>query len=147
MSTSRIPQKLRRAVRDRAGGRCEYCRYPDGPPSCAAFQCDHCVPASGGGATSADNLAWSCPACNAAKAGAAEVPDPRTGRPAPLFHPRRDAWADHFRWSADLRRVIGRTAVGRATVVRLRMNRPDARESRGLLRLLGLHPPPDGSAE
>ncbi|MBI4600414.1 MAG: HNH endonuclease [Planctomycetes bacterium] len=49
--------------------------------------------------------------------------DPHTGRLVRLFHPRRDAWADHFEWRGPL--LLGRTPVGRVTVVVLAMNHPD----------------------
>jgi hypothetical protein len=42
---------------------------------------------------------------------------------APLFHPRRDRWSDHFTFEGV--HVIGISAVGRATVQVLNMN--DAR--------------------
>src|SRR5258705_2899588 len=35
-----------------------------------------------------------------------------------LFHPRRDAWSEHFRW--EQARMAGRTAVGRVTIEVLR---------------------------
>jgi len=43
---------------------------------------------------------------------------------APLFHPRRDRWHDHFAWSAAT--ILGRTAIGRTTVDVLAMNAPEA---------------------
>jgi hypothetical protein len=41
----------------------------------------------------------------------------------PLFDPRRDRWADHFRWTGGYR-LVGRTPSGRATIAALGMNRP-----------------------
>jgi hypothetical protein len=41
---------------------------------------------------------------------------------AVLFHPRRDIWDDHFAVQDHV--VVGRTAVGRATVRVLEMNLP-----------------------
>ena len=41
----------------------------------------------------------------------------------PLFHPRRQRWQDHFEWSKDGEQVIGRTAVGRSTIIALQLNR------------------------
>jgi hypothetical protein len=40
----------------------------------------------------------------------------------PLFHPRRQRWSRHFRWSADGLHLEGLTRVGRATVERLALN-------------------------
>ena len=34
-----------------------------------------------------------------------------------LFDPRRQRWSEHFAWSDDGTRVIGRTPCGRATVL------------------------------
>lgn len=50
----------------------------------------------------------------------------------------RDVWAEHFEWQgAELR---GRTAIGRATVQTLRLNRPDAVAVRHLLMREGVFP-------
>jgi len=40
-----------------------------------------------------------------------------------LFNPRRDLWAEHFRWSGP--RLTGKSLVGRTTVNVLCMNRPE----------------------
>ena len=48
--------------------------------------------------------------------------DPESKKPAALFNPRLDRWADHFRW--DGLQIAGRTAVGRTTVWVLKMNSP-----------------------
>jgi hypothetical protein len=55
----------------------------------------------------------------------------------PLFHPRRDRWSDHFRWTRDCR-IRGRTPTGRATVLALGMNRPAVIAIRKMLLELGL---------
>jgi hypothetical protein len=47
----------------------------------------------------------------------------------PLFHPRRDAWSDHFAVRSG--RIIGLTRIGRATVRLLNMNAPRRVELRG----------------
>ena len=49
--------------------------------------------------------------------------DPVSGELVPLFHPRRDRWAEHFQFRGV--RIEGLTPVGRATVHVLAMN--DAR--------------------
>jgi hypothetical protein len=46
--------------------------------------------------------------------------DPVGGKLVPLFHPRRDAWTDHFEFQGP--RIVGLTATGRATVYVLAMN-------------------------
>ena len=45
------------------------------------------------------------------------------GEIVPLFNPRAQSWSEHFRWSANATRVEGLTAIGRATIIALRMNR------------------------
>lgn len=109
------------AVVRRAGSRCEYCHAPQRVVG-YRLEREHIVPLARGGVTVLDNLALACRGCNAAKAAQVEALDPRTRRLVQLFNPRTQGWADHFRWSRDGTRVIGRTAVGRATVVALRMN-------------------------
>ena len=51
-------------------------------------------------------------------------PDGETGAESALFNPRRQVWEEHFRVDAESGEIAGLTAVGRATVVRLRLKRP-----------------------
>jgi hypothetical protein len=39
-----------------------------------------------------------------------------------LFHPRQDAWEEHFRLDRQNGEIIGLTAIGRVTVIELKMN-------------------------
>jgi hypothetical protein len=48
--------------------------------------------------------------------------DPQTNRVVPLFNPRTQLWAEHFAWSGDGLRIVGQTAIARATCSRLDMN-------------------------
>ena len=50
----------RREVRQRAGGRCEYCQLPQ-DYSALRFHIDHVVGTQHGGADSPQNLALACP--------------------------------------------------------------------------------------
>ncbi len=77
---------------------------------------------SGGETTSEENLALACVTCSLRKAARTHARDPRTRKSVPLFHPRRDRWSDHFRWTDDCH-LIGRTPTGRATITALGMNR------------------------
>jgi hypothetical protein len=108
-----------RIVEERAAGRCEYCRMHQDLQG-ATFHVEHVHPTSKGGSSDPDNLAWACPGCNLAKSDRIEVPDPDTGAHVSLFHPRRDEWSAHFRWEDH--RLIGRTPIGRATVLALDLN-------------------------
>ncbi len=68
-----------------------------------------------------------------------EARDPLSGDLVQLFHPRRNGWAEHFRLHLN-GRIEGRTAIGRATVAQLAMNRRTAMRARRLwlgTRLLG----------
>ena len=53
-------------------------------------------------------------------------------------HLRRDVWTEHFAWEGA--RLTGRTAVGRATIQTLRLNRVDAVSVRQLLMREGVYP-------
>ena len=141
MSGPHVPAQLRARVRKRAKGRCEYCQYPQ--QGCyAIFNCDHVLPFALGGPTSYENLVWACPTCNVTKGKQTHGSDPATGDSVPLFNPRLQKWPDHFRWSEDNLRVIGRTPTGRATVRALRMNRHGVARVRTYLIARGVHPPP-----
>ncbi len=127
-------RNLRELVEARADGRCEYCRRYQDLLGETFFEVEHIIPRSQGGPTIPENLAFACRRCNLLKGGATETFDRRTGRPAPLFNPRRDLWHDHFRRSRDSLRIYGRTATGRATVERLRLNSPAEQRARQIQR-------------
>lgn len=59
----------------------------------------------------------------------------------PLFHPRNQQWATHFNWSQDGSEIIGRTAIGRATIAALKMNHLEIVEARRRWASVGWHPP------
>ena len=104
-------EAVERQVRERADGRCEYCRMHESLQG-ATFHIEHVVPRSRGGDSSPENLAWACPRCNLCKSNRVEVPDPESGQRVPLFNPRTDRWGDHFRW--DDYRVVPLSAIGDA---------------------------------
>lgn len=101
------------------------------------------IPEPRGGSDELDNLAFACLGCNGHKHAKTEASDPVTGKPAPLFHPRRHRWKDHFAWSQDYTLIIGETATGRATVSALQLNREAHINLRSLLYAAGAHPPPE----
>ena len=136
---SEFTSPLVRQVAERAGHRCEYCQTPQAVTA-QPFHLDHVLPRSRGGETTAENLCYACPRCNLLKGDAVEAEDPRTGRRVLLFNPRLDRWDDHFRWSASYQRIVGRTAIGRATVVALRLNAEVLVQARKLWVLLKLIP-------
>jgi HNH endonuclease len=137
---SRLPAALRRAVQERARGLCEYCQSSIEITG-QEFTVDHIVPRSLGGDDDVSNLCFCCFGCNTHKQAATQGRDPRTRQVAPLFNPRLDRWNDHFRWSPTWTRIIGRTAVGRATVEVLHLNRLVLVRARIVWAQNDLHPP------
>ncbi len=126
---------LRSRIRDRAGNRCEYCRLSQDDSPVVRFWIEHIVAKQHGGDDSPENLAWTCPRCNRFKGPNLTAIDPQTGKVVPLFHPRRQAWQEHF--TLDGVRIVGLTQSGRATVRLLRMNTSERLEIRSLLRSQG----------
>ena len=140
MPSESIPAVLRRRVRERANGLCEYCQSPDSVSN-ASFHCDHILPRNAGGKAELANLAWACPWCNTHKHIKTHASDPQTGQQSPLFNPRTKRWERHFMWSENLLYIIGRTRTGRATVDALNMNRLEHVNRRRLLQFASEHSP------
>jgi hypothetical protein len=139
MRKARISPSLKQAASQRAGGYCESCTAPD-RISPSPFAAEHILPEGQGGDTNLDNLAWSCRGCNNHKYTRTEDLDPETGILAPLYHPRKQVWSEHFAWSADLTVPVGITPFGRATIEALKLNRNSLINLRRLLRDAGEHP-------
>ena len=139
MERRHISGSLRHAVAERAGNRCEYCRSQD-RFSVHGFSIDHVVPISRGGPTTLDNLAFACPGCNSHKHNKVIATDPVTQVSNNLFNPRTQDWPDHFAWNDDYSLVVGISAVGRATVDALELNRDSLVNLRQALHALKLHP-------
>ena len=114
-----MDKDLERLVWRRAGDACEYCRLPQSH-SVDSFHVEHIIARQHHGSTSEENLALACPRCNLAKGPNLAGVDPQTGRTVWLFHPRRHRWSQHFRWRGAI--LIGRTAIGRATIDVLKIN-------------------------
>ncbi len=117
-----VPANLDRRVRERAKELCEYCRLPQAFYPWT-FQIDHIVAEQHLGKTQMNNLTLACPRCNRCKGPNLSGIDVQTHELTPLFHPRRDRWADHFRWRGP--RLLGLTSVGRVTIQVLNINHPD----------------------
>jgi len=127
-----MDQALRRFVRERAGQRCEYCGILQAHVPFAAFHIDHIIPRQHGGTDDAMNLAFACYHCNLHKGPNLTGIDPDTGAIVPLFHPRRDAWHEHFALQ-DVT-IVGLTPTGRATMRVLQMNAVDRVQLRTALK-------------
>ena len=138
----KIPLRLRRQVIARAQGRCEYCRSPE-EFSLDTFTVDHIQPVADSGSDNLDNLAYACHNCNNRKQDVRNALDPENGNLVPLYNPRRDRWSDHFQWSIEALTIVPLIATGRATVVRLQLNRTGAKNIRRALLALGEEHPPE----
>ena len=136
---SLISASLRRLVIQRADNCCEYCGLSQ-LGQAATFHVDHVIPVVAGGSTTADNLALACVACSLYKGAKQEIEDPKTGTLVTVFNPRQQVWENHFQWN-DVE-LIGLTAVGRATIDALKLNRSLILAIRSEEKLLGRHPPP-----
>jgi hypothetical protein len=110
------------------------------------------IPQSLGGPDTEDNLALACHRCNGRRYNFTDGIDPKTQVTIPLFNPRYDQWSDHFIWSANGQRVIGKTPRGRATVERLDIN-DDRHDDGSIIRARrlwlrgGWHPPQNDPQE
>ena len=140
MSSAYVPQRVRHRVAKQAQSRCGYCLTTE-LLSGTKMEIEHIIPSALGGSSEEDNLWLACSLCNEYKGVRIVGPDPLTGIFEPLFNPRQQAWEDHFVWTDDFERIVGRTATGRATVAALRLNRPLLVRSRRIWATTGLHPP------
>lgn len=104
---------------------------------------EHILPEALGGPTALDNLWLACYNCNSLKSDFVTAPDPFTGEVVPLYNPRLQNWQDHFEWSEDGLFILGHTPTGRATVMTLRLNRPDLVKARKRWQSGGWRPPTD----
>jgi hypothetical protein len=133
-----VSSRLRDQVIRRAGNRCEYCGLSQVGQE-AAFHVDHVVPQSDGGSTTVDNLALACVSCSLRKWARQSAIDPETGAEVLLFNPRTQSWAQHFRWEGEF--ITPLTAIGRATVTALALNRSLILAIRREELIRGRHPP------
>jgi hypothetical protein len=122
----------RQQVRQRAGRRCEYCRFHEDHLPLWPFHLEHIVAEQHSGSDALENLAWSCQRCNLHKGTNLSGVDPDSGRIVRLFHPRKDHWNRAFTVEND-GRIRGLNAIGRATVWLLNMNSAERVEMRRIL--------------
>lgn len=132
-----LAARVRRDARDRCG----YCLSPQRLVM-ARLEIEHIIPRAAGGSDDESNLWLSCPLCNRHKADRVSAVGPVTQTRVSLFNPRVENWPEHFGWSPDGLRIIGRTPMGRATVSALHLDDdPDALVVRGFWVPAGWHPP------
>jgi len=130
---SDISDRLRDQVAERAKFRCEYCFIHEDQ---AAFplQVDHIISRKHGGTSNFDNLAYACVLCNRYKGSDVAAIDPISHEAIRLFHPRRDAWTDHFRITSGILEAL--TASARVNVRLLRIDAPERAAERALLNVV-----------
>ena len=80
-----------------------------------------------------------CPVHFARQAARQTAVDPKGGEEVSLYNPRRDTWHEYFRWEDSY--FAGLTAIGRATIEALDMNRTLILAIRKEEAALGRHPP------
>ena len=136
-------ESLRERLLALAGYRCGYCRSSQRVMGVRLIL-DHLIPRARGGTDEETNLWPCCQPCNGFKQARTQARDPLTGMIVPFFNPRRQLWPEHFAWEYGGRLVVGLTAVGRATVAALQLNRDELVEARALWIAVGWHPPDDG---
>ena len=124
---------LRSFVRQRAGNCCEYCRIHQEHTPFALFHIEHVIPKKHGGNDDPSNLALACYHCNFHKGPNLTGIDPESSTLAPLFHPRKDKWEEHFERREVM--IVGLTSVGRATIRVLNMNAAERVQLRTKLRV------------
>lgn len=122
MSLTRVPEDLRRLVRERGKGACEYCLAPEAL-SFVLHQIDHIEAEKHGGLTIESNLALCCVVCNQHKGTDLTSLDPLTRRRTSLFNPRKHKWSEHF--SLEGSHIQPLTPIGRATARLLHFNDPE----------------------
>jgi hypothetical protein len=114
-----MDRELEELVWRRARGRCEYCQLPHEYDE-LTFEIDHIIALKHRGPTRASNLCLACFACNNHKGTNLSGVDPKTKKIVNLFNPRRHKWNRHFRWDGPI--LVGRTPIGRATIIVLEIN-------------------------
>jgi len=112
MSKQHLNARQKEVVKQRAANCCEYC-WSQEAYSPDTFSVEHIIPLAKGGTHDSNNLAQACQGCNNRKFTSTEAVDPLTGELVPLYHPRRDQWAEHFAWNESGTMMIGVTPTGR----------------------------------
>jgi hypothetical protein len=135
-----LPGELRRQLEEADDHRCVYCQTSQAN-SGQRMVPDHIIPENKGGERVFENLCFACRLCNEFKGSQVTGVDPLTGQVLPLFHPRQQNWQDHFAWEESGTRITGLSAVGRATIVALKMNHEVIVPARQKWVTAGWHPP------
>jgi HNH endonuclease len=135
--SSYVGAAVRRLVAVRADFLCEYCLVHEDD---TVFGCevDHIISEKHGGATDAENLAYSCAFCNRAKGSDIGSIVLGTGRFVRFFNPRTDRWAEHF--ALDGVTIMPLSDIGEVTSRILAFNDSDRLFERQTLQTVGRYP-------
>jgi hypothetical protein len=131
------PEALRQAVERRALGRCEYCLLHR-TDAVLPHHIDHVISRKHQGPSELENLAFACYLCNLTKGSDIASLDRATGHLVRLFHPRLDAWSEHFQIVGAILEPL--TNIGAATSQLLRLNIAKRVTERQLLQSLNRYP-------
>jgi hypothetical protein len=135
MQRTKISEKIKAKIRLLAKNRCGYCLCQQ-EYVWDILEVDHIYPLSKGG--------WLiCGSCNSSKYNKTEFFDYVTEKTVPIFNPCTQNWFEHFRWNNDRTKIIGKTAVGRATIIALDLNKERFMRVRKHWASAGWHPPKD----
>lgn len=138
--SSYIAARLRRDVRSRTGGVCEYCLIHE-RDTFFGCQIDHIIGEKHGGQTVLENLALACTICNRAKGSDVGSVDPATLEFVRFYNPRVDAWKDHFEIRGD--EIVAKSRIGDVTARLLGFNVAERRLERAALIATLRYPPPE----
>lgn len=136
---NKLSALIQEQVRQRANYLCEYCHASE-RWQYVSFTVDHVIPRSLGGNDRLENLALACFHCNRRKTNRVTAMT-ESGDEVALFNPRKDAWNDHFAWSANGLEILGLTLLGFATIEALVLNRERVISIRATDKEIGRHPP------
>jgi hypothetical protein len=126
-----ISDELRRQVITRADNLCEYCLL-DIEDTYLGGEVDHIISIKHGGATEANNLAYTCQPCNRNKGSDLGSMHWPSGQLVRFFNPRTDRWADHFELSGAFIKPL--TEIGEVTARILGFNSEERlQERQGLI--------------
>ena len=126
-------------VAERAHHRCEYCHAPESIFN-VVFEVEHIQPIATGGTSTEENLALACRSCNSFKGSRSSYLDPESGLEERFYHPKQDRWEEHFSASDESSEIIPLTAIGRVTVIGLKINNRAQLTARQFWIQLGLFP-------
>ena len=140
MSSTYISAKLRKLVKSRGQGRCEYCLTPE-RLSQDAFHIDHIICEKQGGSTTSENLCLSCQLCNLYKGDSIVAYFIKDSSLERLFDPRNSNWSDHFEL-LNTGQIFPLTKIAEGTIMVLKLNEEERVMERQFGVRLGLYTPP-----